>query len=424
MKLSKLNIRKINFENVDRDYPGQDILMKLGELYQFESGIYAQGNIIKKLERKIEEIITNELDKIDCIEVKFPILQPKDLWLKSNRWNDFTKYKDTMYTLKNNLGEYGLAPTAEECATMFSAARLISEKNLPAVYYQINEKFRKEIRTRGYLLRTRSFKMLDAYSFDKDEASLKITYSKLKEAYINIFNRIGIKVVPIIADNGSFGGNISEEWMCLSKVGEDTILYNGSVGLNKEVLEKNNYMEYLKKEYKLSNISDMKEYKSIELGHTFQLGTKYSEEMNLLFTNSNNENVPYYMGCYGIGIERIIATILENNVLIDNKKIKGFSLPYNIAPYKVQIIYKEDKEQSAFDLYEALQNKGIEAIIDDRKGYSLGNKIKDVYALGTPYIIVIGDKFDGKTIEIENAKSRSIELVNIENIIDYFEILL
>jgi len=424
MKLSKLNIRKINFENVDRDYPGQDILMKLGELYQFESGIYTEGNIIKKLERQIEEIITEELDKIDCIEVKFPILQPKELWIKSNRWDDFTKGKDTMYTLKNNFGEYGLAPTAEECATIFSATRLISEKNLPTVYYQINEKFRKEIRTRGYLLRTRSFKMLDAYSFDKDEESLKITYSKLKEAYINIFNRIGIKVVPIIADNGSFGGNISEEWMCLSNVGEDTILYNGTIGLNKEVLEKNNYMEYLKKEYNLLSISDMKEYKSIELGHTFQLGTKYSEEMDLLFTNGNNENVPYYMGCYGIGIERIIATILENNILINDDKIKGFSLPYNIAPYKVQIIYKEDKEQSAFDLYETLQNKGINAIIDDRKGYSIGNKIKDVYALGTPYIIVIGNKFDGKTIEIENTKSDSVELVNIENIIDYFRNLL
>ncbi len=424
MKLSKLNIRKINFENVDRDYPGQDILMKLGELYQFESGIYAQGNIIKKLERQIEEIITEELDKIDCIEVKFPLLQPKELWIKSNRWDDFTKEKDTMYTLKNNLGEYGLAPTAEECATIFSATRLISEKNLPTVYYQINEKFRKEIRTRGYLLRTRSFKMLDAYSFDKDEESLKITYSKLKEAYINIFNRIGIKVVPIIADNGSFGGNLSEEWMCLSNVGEDTILYNGTIGLNKEVLEKNNYMEYLKKEYNLLSISDMKEYKSIELGHTFQLGTKYSEEMNLLFTNGNNDNVPYYMGCYGIGIERIIATILENNILINDDKIKGFSLPYNIAPYKVQIIYKEDKEQSAFDLYETLQNKGIDTIIDDRKGYSIGNKIKDVYALGTPYMIVIGNKFDGKVIEIENTKSDSVELVNIENMIDYFRNLL
>ncbi len=424
MKLSKLNIRKISFENIDRDYPGQDILMKLGELYQYESGIYAQGNIIKKLERQIEEIITNELDKIDCVEVKFPILQPKELWLKSNRWEDFTKEKDTMYTLKNNLGEYGLAPTAEECATIFSATRLISEKNLPAVYYQINEKFRKEIRTRGYLLRTRSFKMLDAYSFDKDEESLKNTYAKLREAYINIFNRIGIKVVPIIADNGSFGGNVSEEWMSLSKVGEDTILYNGTIGLNKEILEKDNYMEYLKKEYNLSNISDMKEYKSIELGHTFQLGTKYSEEMNLLFTNSNNKNVPYYMGCYGIGIERIIATIIENNVLVDNGKIKGFSIPYNISPYKVQIIYKEGKEQIAFDLYETLQNKGIKAIIDDRKEYSLGNKIKDVYALGTPYFIVIGDKFNGKNLEIENTQSGSIELVNIENIVAHLKKLL
>jgi prolyl-tRNA synthetase len=126
------------------------------------------------------------------------------------------------------------------------------------------------------------------------------------------------------------------------------------------------------------------------------------------------------MGCYGIGVGRIIATIIENNLLIEKNKIKGFSLPYNIAPYKVQIIYTEDKEQIAFNIYNQLLENNINTIIDDRKNYSLGNKIKDVYTLGTPYIIIIGNKFDGKTINIENTKIGSTEKIEIEKIQNFF----
>ena len=169
MKLSKLNIRKISFNDIDSDYSAQDILMKLGELYQFESGIYGYGNIWTKLERNIEKIIIEELDKADCIQVEFPKLQPRSIWDKSNRWNQYTEEKDIMFNMKNNLGEYGLAPTAEECATIFGSNRLLSYKQLPTTYYQIGEKFRKEIRTRGYLFRPRTFVMMDAYSFDKKE---------------------------------------------------------------------------------------------------------------------------------------------------------------------------------------------------------------------------------------------------------------
>ena len=150
MRLSRLNIKKINLNDVDNNYSGQDILMKLGELYQFESGIYGYGNLWTKLERIVENIIIDELDKVGCIQVEFPKLQPRKIWDQSNRWNTYTRDGDIMFTLNNNLGEYGLAPTAEECATIFGANRLSSYKNLPAIYYQIGEKFRKEIRTRGY----------------------------------------------------------------------------------------------------------------------------------------------------------------------------------------------------------------------------------------------------------------------------------
>ena len=382
MKLSKLNIKKINLSDISEKYSAQDILMKLGELYQFESGIYGYGNIWKKLQRIVENIIIEELDKVDCIQVEFPILQPKKIWEQSNRWNVYTNENDTMYTINNNLGEYGLAPTAEECAIIFASNRLPSYKNLPATYYQINEKFRKEIRARGYLFRPRTFVMLDAYSFDKSEEDMKKTYNIMHKAFLNIFKRLGIKIIPTVSDNGTMGGNISEEFQAVTQIGEDIILYDeeNNIGLNKEVLDFENKEEYLL-QFKIKDLSKLKEYNAVELGNNFQLGTKYSENMKLYFKDENGKDKPYFMGCYGIGVGRIIATILENNIIKENGKIKGFSIPLNLAPYKIQIVYKDDKKQQAVELYKYLNDKGINVIIDDREGYSLSNKIKDAYTI-------------------------------------------
>ena len=340
MRLSKLNIKKISLKDIDKNYSGQDILIKLGELYQYESGIYGYGNLWTKLERIVENIIIEELDKVGCIQVEFPKLQPRKIWEQSNRWNMYTKDGDIMFTLSNNLGEYGLAPTAEECATLFGANRLSSYKNLPAIYYQIGEKFRKEIRTRGYLFRPRTFVMMDAYSFDKTEEDMKNTYNLMHQAYINIFNRLGIDIIPTISDNGVIGGKIAEEFQASTKLGEDIILYdeNQKTGINKEVLGFENRDDYLR-QLNITGIEGLKEIKSVELGNNFQLGTKYSESMNVYFKDEEGNDKPYYMGCYGIGLGRIIACLIENNVIKIENKVKGYVLPYNIAPYKVQIIY-------------------------------------------------------------------------------------
>ena len=417
MKLSNLNIRKINLNDIDKDYAGQDILMKLGELYQYESGIYGYGNIFTKLERKVEDIIIEELDKVGCVQVEFPKLQPKSVWERSNRWDLYTKKNDIMFTLDNNLGEYGLAPTAEECATIFGANRLISYKNLPAIYYQIGEKFRKEIRTRGYLFRPRTFVMMDAYSFDKNAEDMNKTYQLMHKAYMNIFKRLGINIIPTISDNGTMGGNVSEEFQAITNLGEDTILYDekDNIGINKEVLDfpdKDNYLKQLG----IEDISTLKEYNAVELGNNFQLGTKYSEAMGLYYKDEEGNDQPYYMGCYGIGLGRIIATIIENNVIKEDDKIKGFALPKNIAPYLIQIVYKDDKKDIAFNLYQQLEDMNIKCIIDDRTGYSLGNKIKDTYVLGTPYLLVIGDKYQEGELELEDIKTKEIIKTNLKDI--------
>lgn len=417
MKLSKLNIKKINLTDIDNNYSAQDILMKMGELYQFESGIYGYGTIWLKLQKNIENIIIDELDKADCMQVEFPKIQPKKIWELSNRWDVYTKENDIMYTIENNLGKYGLAPTAEECATIYASNRLLSYKNLPATYYQISEKFRKEIRARGYLFRPRTFTMMDAYSFDKNKEDMNKTYNKMHEVYLKIFQRLGIKIIPTISDGGTMGGNISEEFQAITSLGEDTILYDEEldIGINKEVLDFENREEYLS-QLKIQDISKMKEYSSVELGNNFQLGTKYSESMGLFYKDEEGKEKPYYMGCYGIGIGRIIATILENNVIKENEKIKGFSIPANLAPYKLQIIYKEDKKDIAEKVYKQLNNMNISCIIDDRKEQSLGSKIKDAYIMGTPYVVVFGNKFENDIVEIEEIKSGEKYSVTLKEI--------
>ena len=421
MRLKNLNIKKISLNDIDKNYAGQDILMKIGELYQYESGIYGYGNLWTKLERIVENIIIEELDKVGCIQVEFPKLQPKKIWDKSNRWDTYTKDGDIMFTIKNNLGEYGLAPTAEECATLFGANRLVSYKNLPATYYQIGEKFRKEIRTRGYLFRPRTFVMMDAYSFDKDEEGMKKSYELMHEAYLNIFKRLNIKIMPTVSDNGVIGGSVAEEFQAATTLGEDKVLYDEkqNLGINKEVLEFENKEEYLK-QLNIKDITTLKEYSAVELGNNFQLGTKYSEGMNLYYIDENGNEKPYYMGCYGIGLGRIIACIIENNIVKTDDKIKGFALPYTIAPYKVQIIYNENNKDNAEKLYNELTRNNIPAIIDDREGLTIGNRINDLYVLGTPKMIILGNKFDNISYEIENTKDNNKETIKIEDIIEYF----
>lgn len=422
MRLSRLNIKKINLNDIDKNYPGQDTLFKLGELYQFESGIYGYGNLWTKLERIVENIIIEELDKVGCIQVEFPKLQPKKIWEQSNRWDIYTSSGDIMFTLDNNLGEYGLAPTAEECATLFGANRLQSYKNLPAIYYQIGEKFRKEIRTRGYLFRPRTFVMMDAYSFDKSEEDMKKTYDLMHIAYLNIFKRLGIKIIPTVSDNGVIGGSVAEEFQAVTKFGEDKILYyeKNDIGINKEVLEFDNKDEYLR-QLGIEDITSLEEFNSIELGNNFQLGTKYSTSMNLYYKDEMGNDKPYYMGCYGIGLGRIIACLIENNVIVENDKIKGVSLPFEIAPYKVQIIYTENNKDDAEKLYSYLLDNNVSAIIDDREKLSIGNRVNDVYVLGTPKIIILGNKFDKFNYEVEDSKTGDKQFVNFDNILSAFK---
>ena len=214
--------------------------------------------------------------------------------------------------------------------------------------------------------------------------------------------------------------------MLLSPIGEDTILYDpeSRTALNTEILERENYEEYLKTEYDIEDISKLEKRKAIELGHIFQLGTKYSEAMNGTYIAQDGKPALYYMGCYGIGVSRTVATIYEESVLKDDHgKVQGFVLPESVAPYKVQIIPKMDNEEKVAEaekLYRMLQEKGVGAILDDRQVNSIGAKMKDCKVLGTPYMAVLGDKVEDGKVELENVRTGEKEVISLEELVERF----
>ena len=422
MKLSQTGMGTVKLNNLDEMYPGQSILLQTGQLVQYGAGLFAYNTVPLLVRRKVEQIIVETLNKYGCIEVLLPTLQPDTIWKNSGRYDHYVN-DGTMLITESNKGTFCLAPTGEEAMVEFAREKLKSYKNLPATYYQIGEKFRNEIRTRGYLLRGKSFPMLDAYSFDENEENMAKSYENVRKAFLEIFEKIGMKVIPIVADNGAMGGKKSEEFMLISNQGEDKILYNEEtrVGLNTEILEREDYKEYLKNEYGIEDISNFKEIRTMELGHIFQLGTRYSEMMNGTFTNKDGKESLYYMGCYGIGVSRTVAALYEQCLINDAKWGPcGFVLPENIAPFKVQIVPKMDNEEKvemAEKLYTKLKENGVEAILDDRENLNIGSKIKDCKVLGTPYLVVLGDKTEGENLELENIKTGEKETITVEELI-------
>jgi len=358
MKLSSTAYESVRITKLDEMFPAQDLLLQTGQIVQYASGIFAYNNVPLRVMENIKKIIRDVFDEAGLVEVSLPVLQPESLWQESGRWDKYIA-DGTMLVVKTDKGNYGLAPTAEEAIVALAKGRVKSYKSLPVTFYQIGDKYRNEIRNRGYLMRGKQFVMLDAYSFDTDKKGLQKTYDKLRTAYIEIFKRIGIAVTPVVQkDTGEIGGDTSEEFMHFHPAGEDIV--------------------------------DGK--KCIELGHIFQLGTKYSKSMNVTFQNANDKPEHFHMGCYGIGVSRLLAVIYENSI-----KDGVISLPESIAPYKYHIVYSEERKSDAMKFYA----KNPNSIIDDRLNVSFGVKIKDAGIFGTPYTVIFGKKSEGDNYEIQ-----------------------
>lgn len=422
MKLSQTGLGTIRVNNLDKSYPAQDTLLQTNQLVQYGTGIYAYNNVPLRLRQNVESVIRGVLDKYGCIEILLPTLQPTKLWEESGRLAKYIE-EDVIMPVETDNGKFVMAPTAEEAVTEFVRGRITSYKNLPVILYQIGEKYRNEIRTRGYLLRGKTFPMMDAYSFDLNAEESAKAYQNIRKAYLEIFEILGLKVQPVAADSGAMGGNLSEEFMLESPIGEDTILVDKETGIafNTEILEREDADEYLREKYGIKDKNNVEAKKSIELGHIFQLGTKYTESMSAKYIDQEGNEQLLYMGCYGIGVSRTVATIYEENVVTGkNGEAKGISLPVSVAPYLLQIIPKEEKREIAQNLYNELMEANVPVILDDRTQGMLGAKIKDCLMLGTPYMLVIGDKQEEGKFEVENSKTGEKQIYTKEELIKEF----
>ena len=404
----------------DSQVISNSLMLKSGMIRKTASGIYTWLPLGLRVLNKVENIVREEMNNAGAHEVLMPMVQPKDLWDESKRWNKFgpelLRFKD------RHDRDFCLGPTHEEVITDLIKNNVKSYKELPLNIYQIQTKFRDEIRPRYGVMRSREFLMKDSYSFHLSEENLEETYQKMRKAYSNIFERIGLNFKIVKADSGAIGGDKSEEFHVLAENGEDTLAVSDSsdYAVNAELLLENNQDSKSLVGQKSPDGNGLLEItKGIEVGHIFQLGKLYSENMNATVLDDLGSAKNMHMGCYGIGISRIVAAAIEQN--FDEK---GIIWPKSISPFNLSIITigaDKDKniEASSRKLYKDLSQKGFEVILDDRHD-GFGKKIKDSELIGVPLSIVIGKNFsDNNEVEIifRDGKKIASALNKVEEII-------
>ncbi len=414
MRIKRIGI-KTKHSRGSEEALSQEILFQASQLKRHAAGIYGFGNFLIRARNKIVDIIRKNLEDFGCAEVSLPILQPKNLWKESGRWDIYSDNKQMFYFSGRN-GEYCLAPTGEEIVLDFARDNIVSYKDLPINIFQIGNKYRDEIRVRGGILRSKEFLMKDGYSFHSSFEDMVLEYENMKKCYFKIFKDLEMDVVSVKALNSDMGGKVSEEFMCFSEIGEDKILINEdkTLALNEEILQDEKALEMLKQTNKDLDINKLKVVNCLELGHIFQLGQFYSEKMNGFFVDETGKKKAYYMGCYGIGVNRVLGAICENNC-----DEEGLVWPKAVAPYSSVIIYSKENEKSAANLYSSLKEKGVDVVLYDKEA-TFGSKIKDSKLLGFLYIIILGNKYleDG-LYEIEDRVNSNKMFLNEEELIRF-----
>ncbi|MCR4330558.1 MAG: His/Gly/Thr/Pro-type tRNA ligase C-terminal domain-containing protein, partial [Patescibacteria group bacterium] len=354
------------------------LLIRAGFVDKLGAGVYTYLPLGLRVLKKIENVIRKAMNEAGGEEILMPSLQPKENWEKTGRWNTM----DDLYKVKDSSGrENALGPTHEEVVVPLAGQFVSSYKDLPLYLYQIQNKFRMELRAKSGLLRGREFMMKDMYSFHATEEDLEAYYEKMKGVYQNIFETVGLGGITRLtfASGGSFS-KYSHEFQTVTPAGEDTIYLCEScmVAVNKEIIaEQNACPECGNKE--------LKEERSIEVGNIFNLKTKFSDAFGLTYKDSKGEEQKVLMGCYGIGLSRLMGTVAE--VLSDER---GLLWPASIAPFAVHLL-SLGKDAEAEVLYEALQERGIPVLYDDRD-VSAGEKFADSDLIGIPLRAVVSKK--------------------------------
>ena len=401
MKTSQLILGTQRENPADAEIISHQLMIRAGLIRQVSSGIYNWLPIGKKVLHKVENIIRSEMDNSGAQEILMPMVQPASLWEKSGRIDQYGQ--ELLVFLDRHENKFCLGPTHEEIITDLCKNLLTSYKQLPVTLYQIQTKFRDEIRPRFGVMRSREFVMKDAYSFDLDKEGLDRSYSLMKDAYIKIFDRLGLDYRVVKADSGAIGGSDSEEFHVLADSGEDLLAFSdkSSYAINAELLtELQDEQDPLSLDGKPSPDGKgvLKLKKGIEVGHIFKLGMKYSEVLNLRIQGEDQDIYPE-MGCYGIGASRIVAASIEQN-----HDERGIIWPRSLAPFEVSIVEVNPKKNQkvtnkCLELYEQFKNQDIDVLWDDRDKRP-GVKFNDMEVTGIPLTIIVGER-TLKTGEIE-----------------------
>ncbi|MES2315551.1 MAG: aminoacyl--tRNA ligase-related protein [Patescibacteria group bacterium] len=412
MKQSQLFTRTKKEAPADEVSKNAEFLTRGGFIYKEMAGVYSYLPLGLRVLKKIENIIREEMNMAGGTEMKTSILQSKEVWEKTNRWSDAEV--DIWFKTKLKSGtEVGLSWSNEEDFANILTQYVSSHKDLPIHLYDFKDILRNEIRSKSGILRGREFFWKALYSFSKDEAEHNVFYEKMKTAYLNIFKRVGIGHVTYLtfASGGAFS-KYSHEFQTITSAGEDTIYLSEdkALAINKEVLED----EVLKT---LGLEKDkLKEQKAIEVGNIFTLGTGKSEAIGLFYTDKNGERKPVFMGSYGIGLGRLMGTIVE--ALADDK---GIIWPDSIAPFAVHLLQLGETEavaEEANKIYDALTKAGVEVLFDDRAEVMAGEKFADSDLIGIPLRAVVSARsIKEGGIEIKKRTEEKGKIVTLDELI-------
>ena len=433
MFLSKLFIPITKNLPSDAKIKSHQLMLRAGMIKQSSAGIYSWLPIGLKVMKKIEQIVREEQNKIGAQELLMPTIQSADIWKESGRYND---YGEEMLRIKDRQGREMLyGPTNEELITDIFRSSVKSYKSLPQMLYHIQWKFRDEIRPRFGVMRCREFFMKDAYSFDLDDNSAKISYNKMFFSYLKTFKRLGLEAIPMAADTGPIGGDLSHEFIILAETGESKIYTDKSIF----EIDLNNYsydnlsLEKMIKDYssvyavtdekfkkaefdKKVNKQNQLITKGIEVGHIFYFGDKYSKPLNCFVDSQDGKKNAVKMGSYGIGVSRLVGAIIEAKY---NNEIMKW--PKSVAPFEVVIIpsiSKNNKENlsKSIKIYEELKKQNVDVLLDDADE-NMSQKFKKHDLIGIPYQIIVGSKSTENKIEFKevNSESSFIDLKDIKS---------
>ena len=436
MYISKSFIPILKNNPSEAKIKSHQLMLRVGMIKQSSAGIYSWLPLGFKVMKKIEQIVREEQDKIGAQEILMPTIQSSEIWKQSGRYED---YGEEMLRIKDRQKREMLyGPTNEELVTDIFRSSIKSYKSLPQLLYHIQWKFRDEIRPRFGIMRCREFYMKDAYSFDVSDEEALFSYNKFFLSYLKTFKRLDLIAIPMAADTGPIGGNLSHEFIILAETGESKIFTDKrifEVDSEGTELNKDSLNELRKKFEKFYSVTDEKfdkeEFekivdkknrlitKGIEVGHIFYFGDKYSKPMEASVDLSEGKKDFVKMGSYGIGVSRLVGAIIEAKYDEKNEVMKW---PISIAPYDISIIPMINKnDKSALDkairIYQELEKNKIDAIVDDSEE-NFSSKIKKMNLIGAPYQIIIGKQTENDLLEFKEVgkdtkKIRLSEIIKI-----------